>query len=94
MRVLFSPQVPAVEGQQIRYTFDNDVIVVEIDGQTDVFDFSEMPDGMATGIETTLPVNPILSARRTNGVLEVVLLSWVGPDASEEEKFPTWQEVE
>ena len=93
MRVLFSPQVPAVEGQQIRYTFDNDVIVVEIDGQTDVFDFSEMPDGMATNIETTLPINPILSARRVGGVLEVVLLNWIGPDAPEEERFPTWQEV-
>ena len=93
MRVLFSPQVPAVEGQRIHYTFGNDVITAEIDGQTDTFDFSEMPDGEAVDIETTLPVNPIISARRINGVLEVVLLNWIEPDAPESERFPDWIEV-
>ena len=93
MRILFSPQVPAVEGQRIRYTFGNDVITAEIDGQTDVFDFSEMPNGEAVSIETTLPVNPIISARKTNGVLEVVLLNFIGPDATEDERYPDWQEV-
>lgn len=93
MRILFSPQVPAIEGQRIHYTFGYDVITAEIDGQTDVFDFSQMPDGEAVNIETTLPINPILSARRVGGVLEVVLLNWIGPDATEEERFPEWQEV-
>ena len=93
MRILFSPQVPAVEGQRIRYTFGNDVITADIDGQTDTFDFSEMPDGEAVSIETTLPVNPVLSARRVDGVLEVVLLHWIGQDVSEEERFPDWIEV-
>lgn len=93
MRILFSPQVPAVEGQRIHYTFGDDVITAEIGGQTDTFDFSEMPDGEAVDIETTLPVNPIISARKTNGVLEVILLNFIGPDATEEERFPTWQEV-
>ena len=93
MRILFSPQVPVVEGQRIHYTFGNDVITAEIDGQTDTFDFSDMPDGEAVDIETTLPVNPIISARKTNGVLEVILLNFIGPDATEEERFPTWQEV-
>lgn len=90
MRVLLSPQRA---DRKINYTFGNDVITATIDGQTDTFDFSEMPDGMATNIETTLPINPILSARRVGGVLEVVLLNWIGPDATEEERFPTWQEV-
>lgn len=93
MRILFSPQVPAIEGQRIHYTFGNDVITAEIDGQTDTFDFSEMPDGEAVSIETTLPVNPVLSARRVDGVLEVVLLNFIGPDATEDERYPDWQEV-
>ena len=93
MRILFSPQVPVVERQRINYTFGNDVITAEIDGQTDTFDFSEMPDGEAMNIETTLPVNPIISARRINGVLEVVLLNFIGPDATEDERYPDWQEV-
>ena len=90
MRVKFSPQR---SDRRINYTFDDDTITAELDGQTDTFDFSQMPDGEATSIETTLPVNPILSARRVDGVLEVVLLNWIGPDASEEERFPQWQEV-
>lgn len=90
MRILFSPQR---DDRRINYMFGSDVITAEIDGQTDVFDFSQMPDGEAVSIETTLPVNPIISARRVNGVLEVVLLNFVGPDATEEERFPTWQEV-
>ena len=93
MRILFSPQVPAVEGRRIHYTFGNDVIIAEIDGQTDVFDFSQMPDGTAVDIETTLPDNPIRSARRVNGVLEVVLLNWIEQDAPESERFPNWIEV-
>lgn len=90
MRILYSPQR---HDDVIEYVFENDIIHATHNGQTDTFDFSQMPDGEATSIETTLPVNPILSARRVDGVLEVVLLKWIGPDASEEERFPKWQEV-
>lgn len=90
MRVLLSPQRA---DRKINYTFGQDVITAEIDGQTDAFDFSQMPDGEAVNIETTLPINPILSARRVGGVLEVVLLNWIGPDAPESERFPDWIEV-
>lgn len=93
MRVLFSPQVPTPPERRICYTFGQDVITAELDGVTDTFDFSQMPDGEAVDIETTLPVNPILLARRVDGVLEVVLLHWIGQDASEEERFPDWIEV-
>ena len=90
MRVLFSPQR---SDQRIVYSFSGETITATIGEQTDTFDFSQMPDGEMVEVETTLPVNPIISARRTNGVLEVVLLNFIGPDAPEEERFPTWQEV-
>lgn len=60
---------------------------------TDIFDFTGLPDGIANGIETSLPVNPIISAERENGTLSVVVLNFIGEDATQEEKFPEWQEV-
>lgn len=90
MRVLFCPQR---SDRRIEYAFGNDTITAEIDGLVDTFDFSQMPDGEATHIKTTLPVNPIISAKRVNGILEIVLLNWLGHDASEEERYPDWQEV-
>ena len=99
MKIKYSPQV---NEEQIRYEFDGDVITATICNFTDTFDFSEFPDGELkkydeeTGeelIKTNLPINPIISAKRENGVLSVVLLNWIGTDASEEERFPDWIEV-
>lgn len=59
----------------------------------DTFDFSSMPDGIAQEINTILPFNPILRAERVDGVLSVELIKYVGPDATEQERFPEWMEV-
>jgi hypothetical protein len=64
-----------------------------IETQTDTFDFSAMPDGEAGETVTTLPVNPIASARKINGELEAELRNFIGPDATEEERFPAWKVV-
>jgi hypothetical protein len=64
-----------------------------IETQTDTFDFSAMPDGEAGEITTTLPVNPIIKVRKINGELEAELLNFIGPDATEEERFPAWKVV-
>lgn len=92
MRVKFSPQVA---DERIEYIFERDKITATIEGVTDVFDFREFPDGELEVdlIETDLPVQPIMSARRVDGVLEVILLNWISTDASEEERFPKWFEV-
>ena len=90
MRVLLSPQRA---DRKINYTFGQDIITAELDGKTDTFDFSQMPDGEMVEVETTLPINPIISARRVDGVLEVILLNFIGPDATENEKYPDWVEV-
>jgi hypothetical protein len=91
MRVLYSPQVN--QGKKITYKFLGETITATLDGVSDTFDFSGMPDGSAVNFETTLLVNPIISAERVNGVLSVELLNFIDHDATEQEKFPTWQEV-
>lgn len=90
MRVFLSPQV---SDMKIEYTFENEVITANYNGEVDEFDFSGMPDGEMGEIETTLPVNPILSASKINGILSVELLNYIGEDATYEDRFPQWIEV-
>lgn len=92
MKVFFSPQYNPIE--KIKYEFENEKIKVTYNGITDIFDFSAMPDGKATDIETVLPFNPIISAERKKGVLYVKLIHFIGPDATENERFPDWQVIE
>ena len=90
MKVLFSPQV---NDEIIEYNFEDEKITAIYKGESDTFDFSNFPDGKAENIETSLPVNPIVSAERKNGELYVVLLNFINKDATEEERFPSWQVV-
>jgi hypothetical protein len=58
-----------------------------------VFDFSALPDGRAEEVSTSLPVQPIVSAERVAGVLQLELLKYIGLDADESQRFPQWQKV-
>jgi hypothetical protein len=96
MRILLSPQL-GIGDNSLTYSFVGEVATVTLNGvTTDVFDFSTfINDGeldMKT-IETVLEIQPILSAKRENGVLSVELLNFISEDATMEEKFPIWIEV-
>lgn len=54
----------------------------------DVFDFTNMPDGIVEEITTTLPVNPIIKAKKVDGVLELELLKYHAKNATKDELFP------
>ncbi|TCO78007.1 hypothetical protein [Marinisporobacter balticus] len=103
MRILYSPQR---NEEILEYSFKGENVTVvhkipikEVEGemtykeQSDTFNFINVGDGILQDIETILPINPILSAERKNGVLNVILLNYIGEDAIYEERFPTWQEV-
>jgi len=93
MLVRWSPQR---SDRQLSYQFDDETITATLDGQTDVFDFSSLPDGEldVSALETTLDICPVLAARRVNGRLEVTLLRFHGPDAPESERFPEPEVIE
>lgn len=76
MRIKYCPQR---NGGQLIYTFSNDIITATLNDITDTFDFSTLPNGEAQIelIETTLPENPIRSAKRVDGELYVELLRYV-----------------
>ena len=90
MRVLFSPQLSE---DKIEYSFEGETITATLNGMSDTFDFSEFPNGRAENINSTLPIKPIVSAERKDGELYVVLLNYIDEDATEEERFPTWQVI-
>ena len=81
---------------QIEYSFCGETVTARIGNVEDVFDFSTLPDGelhMEEPIETTLPVCPIISANRVDGILHLELLNWLGPNAPYESRFPEWVEL-
>ncbi|MGE5552817.1 MAG: hypothetical protein ACM3XZ_02700 [Betaproteobacteria bacterium] len=91
MLIHYSPQR---SDRTIAYSFSpGDRIAATLDGQTDTFDFSALPDGEAAEIVSTLDPCPVLSARRVNGRLEVTLLRFHGPNPTAEEAFPPDEEV-
>jgi hypothetical protein len=95
MKLLYSPQV-GIEGRTLDYEFDGDMVHITINGHTDSFDFTGYSnDGEVDifSIETTLPFNPLLEAKRVDGELHLTLLKYIGLDAIEEEKYPDWIEV-
>jgi hypothetical protein len=97
MQVLYVPQHNVSDS--LSYTFDGDKITVTYNGEVDIFDFTDMPDGFANNwdrnptIVSTLPISPVIEATKANGVLSVKLLNFIGDNATYEEKFPEWVTV-
>lgn len=94
MFIKYSPCV-SFDGKCFTYVFDGEKIEVEFDGVSEIFDFEGFPDGEMDSflVETALKYNPIISAKKVDGILSVELLNFISEDATEEEKFPEWIEV-
>lgn len=96
MKILFIPQVR--DNERITYEFEENSFKATHKGKSDTFDFANLPNGELelyddeTGeelIETDIE-NPIVSARKEDGVLYVELMNYIGVNASYEERFPDW----
>lgn len=91
MKILKSPQR---NDNELTYAFNGEVITATLNGESDTFDFSAMPEGKATDFDSTLEPCPIKSAERdANGELWVELMTYIGPNATESERFPEWEDV-
>jgi hypothetical protein len=77
MKIIFSPQ--RADFQTI-IVVDGDKLTVTVDGQTDVFDFTGMPNGKAGAISSDLTYNPVISAERVDGELIVNMINWYGAE--------------
>lgn len=93
MLVHYSPQR---SDRSLTYDIQGETITATLDGQSDTFDFSDLPNGEldVSALETTLDICPVLAARRMDGQLEVTLLKFHGPGAPESERFPEPEVIE
>ena len=91
MRVKLTPQYNPTS--TLSYVFGQDSFVAELDGVSDSFDFSNVDFVSSHQIRTILSVNPIINVERIDGELYLTLLHYIGEEASEEERFPYFQEV-
>ncbi|MCT8506128.1 hypothetical protein [Chromohalobacter moromii] len=73
MKIIYTPQDGFIS---FEYVAEGDLLTATVNGETDTFDFTDMPDGVATEFDTTLPRCPIIKAERSDGVLTVHLLAW------------------
>lgn len=91
MKYILTPQIR--EGT-IEYEIEKDIIKAIYEDEEDTFDFTDLPDGDLLSIETNLKINPIQEASKREGVLSVKLLNLVSEEATEDELYPEWNEVE
>ena len=92
MKVYKSPQV-RLDGERIDYAFSDSKISAPFEGVTDVFDFTGVRSSIKTSaIRTTLAINPIEKVEY-DGALKITITNFIGPDASEEERYPHFEEV-
>ena len=98
MKIFLSP---IRSDKEIEYQFQNETITVTLNGEQDTLDLSFIKEGHfemlnedgTPKLKTTLPQNPIISIKRQNGELWVVVANYLGKNATEEERFPDWIEV-
>lgn len=87
MKILYSPQFN--QNDNLSYVFNGEKITATLNGKTDVFDFTSIPVGQVDNIQSTLPINVVLNAHReSDNTLHVVLLNFIGTNATQSELFP------
>ena len=92
MKIYKSPQV-RMDGKRITYDFSGSKIIATLDGVTDVFDFTAVHSAVKVStIRTSLEINPIEKVEY-DGALKITVTNFIGPDASEEERYPNFEEV-
>ncbi len=97
MIVKYAPQVN--NNCKLEYEFEVDKIKVKLlkkdeEVTIDEFDFTQMPDGVASEIISKISPCPIFEARRKDGELIVEVLKWIDEDATHEECFPEDEVIE
>ena len=93
MRIYKSPQV-RLDDKRIDYSAKGDKLTVTIEGVSDTFDFTNVVGVLnMASVRTTLSSNPIQKVERKNGNIEVTTINYIGQNATDEERFPHFQEV-
>ncbi|HAT2811482.1 MULTISPECIES: hypothetical protein [Citrobacter] len=83
MKAIFTPQR---SDNVMNASAKGDVLIIDVDGVTDSFDFSTLNDGdIAVDFISVLKPNPVLNARKESGEIIVELIGFYGSEAEESE---------
>ena len=78
INLTFTPQRADIKAE---YSINNDVLTVKIDGITENFDFTGLPEGRAEKITVaSLPVNPIVSVKKIGTTVNITVIHFYGAD--------------
>ena len=94
MKVKYILQVNDMD--KVEYQFDGDVITATLDGKSDTFDFTDMPNDSATTgpPQSDLRLFAVISAERdADGVLWVELFKAVGEGQYRNPTQTEWEDV-
>lgn len=81
-------EMPQRADMKIGYVVDGDILNVTIDGVTEEFDFTGLPEGRMTEIEPDeLKVNPIVGAEKIGDEITIKLIRFYGEDEKEVYEF-------
>lgn len=77
-------ETPQYADFKISHTTTDDVLTIDIDGTTEDFDFTELPEGKAEDILVEfLPVNPVMGIEKIGDIITVTLIRFYGDDEKE-----------
>ena len=81
--ILNKQKMMHINSDKFEYTIVDDVLRVSYYGIEDIFDFTDVSDGEInfTDVETILPHNPIISAKKENDILTVTVIDFVFPES-------------
>ena len=81
IRIIDSPQRSDIV---ISHTIEDEVLSVTVNGMTEEFDFTGLPEGQADEITPELlRVNPIVSAEKVGDEVTITLIRFYGEDEKE-----------
>ena len=83
MKILLSPQRADFT---VTYSAQGDVLTVTMDEKVHSFDFSDLQDEPLTEFPSSLPICPLLFAKRTDDGVTVSALHFYGPESNESER--------
>ncbi|WP_110641100.1 hypothetical protein [Salinicola sp. CPA57] len=79
--------IPQCGDNDVSFSALGQVLTVIVNGSVETFDFTSAGDGTFNGFESdVLPSMPLLSATKTDGVIEVLAIGCYGPEPVREEE--------
>lgn len=77
-------ETPQRADLKVEYIANNAILTVKVNDITEVFDFTGLEEGIAEEIITeALPINPIISAKKTGDTINITVIRFYSEDEKE-----------